>query len=400
MKKKILLILLLNFLIIKLFSIEKGFSKPIRKGWPTHSEMEFQLALERVNNCFDNEDRITYWEIKSSFRDEVFCFTNIMLGDEFYTRFYKKEYKNIRKKLTPEVEQSIKNLHRIYRVENRYILSALLSQYFSNSTDENLTDLIKRLKKPESIKEKLIRSDLYDDKTWSVFQESIPDLIMTWQFLDEVGFYANWSDNILPKINGRIDQLYPEVNKFNIIQDIENVLGFRLPGDTISVYLLYFNKPHSFKIEGNCFLTNYSYSTKIIMNDAVHELVHTIDFSKDEQLASALESLKQDKFLMDKFRNHNPSFGYNTFEGYVEENCVRALDERINRKYGFTKFNKPKKRWKKEDDGMHVLAMAIYYLMEKEHYDEEKETFKNFFLRMIHEDKLIGKIEKIYNRIY
>jgi hypothetical protein len=43
-----------------------------------------------------------------------------------------------------------------------------------------------------------------------------------------------------------------------------------------------------------------------------------------------LGSLRADAFLMDKVNNHNPAFGYNTFEGFIEEDCVQALEQIIN----------------------------------------------------------------------
>ena len=54
------------------------------------------------------------------------------------------------------------------------------------------------------------------------------------------------------------------------------------------------------------------------------------DLKNDSELISALNKLKDDKFFMDKVLNHNTSFGYNSFEGFVEEDCVQALDQIIN----------------------------------------------------------------------
>jgi hypothetical protein len=102
---------------------------------------------------------------------------------------------------------------------------------------------------------------------------------------------------------------------------------------------------------------------------------------------------------MDKVENHDPSFGYNTFEGYVEEDCVQALDMIINEEF-FPDYD-PRDRWKKNDEGMHVLAVALYSVMKDENYNERNEVFRDFLIRIVKEEKLIpGKVEGIYNGFY
>ena len=66
---------------------------------------------------------------------------------------------------------------------------------------------------------------------------------------------------------------------------------------------------------------------------------------------------------MQRVEHHNPSFGYNSFEGFVEEDCVQALDQRIADRLGIAED--PRQRWRRCDDGMHVLAMALYQLLKR-----------------------------------
>jgi len=89
--------------------------------------------------------------------------------------------------------------------------------------------------------------------------------------------------------------------------------------------------------------------------------VHAARLSADAVLKTALGSLRTDTFLMDKINNHNPAFGYNLFEGFIEEDCVQALEQIINEK--FQVEVEAHKRWKQNDDAMHVFAVALYGLM-------------------------------------
>ncbi len=120
---------------------------------------------------------------------------------------------------------------------------------------------------------------------------------------------------------------------------------------------------------------------------AIHELLHPpYDLSKDGQLRKSLETLRADTLLMDKIVNHNRSFGYNSFESFVEEDCVRALDQIIGERFGIE--NDASRRRQEEDDGMHVLAAALYDLMKREKYDGRQENFRDFLLKAISSGKL------------
>jgi hypothetical protein len=123
------------------------------------------------------------------------------------------------------------------------------------------------------------------------------------------------------------------------------------------------------------------------------------NLAHDHELKEALDSLRADAFLMDRINNHNSSFGYNSFEGFVEEDCVQALEQLINEKLRVEV--EARRRWKENDDGMHVLAVALYSLMKHENYDGEKEDFREFLLRMIRSGKLeTGKLKPLYRAFY
>jgi hypothetical protein len=121
--------------------------------------------------------------------------------------------------------------------------------------------------------------------------------------------------------------------------------------------------------------------------------------AQDAILTKALESLQADPFLMDKVNHHNPAFGYNSFSGFVEEDCVQALEQLINEK--FQVAVEPRRRWKENDDGMHVLAVALYRLMKHEKFDGHNQSFRDWLVGTIREGKLkSGKIRELYTQFY
>ncbi len=102
---------------------------------------------------------------------------------------------------------------------------------------------------------------------------------------------------------------------------------------------------------------------------------------------------------MDKILNHNPSFGYNSFDGFIEEDCVRALEQVVTEKLNIAR--EAHTRWEDEDDGIHVFAVALYSLMKQDHFNQRPETFRDFLMRMFKSGKLSpGKIKPLYDAFY
>ncbi|MBN2835517.1 MAG: hypothetical protein JXR48_11190, partial [Candidatus Delongbacteria bacterium] len=97
--------------------------------------------------------------------------------------------------------------------------------------------------------------------------------------------------------------------------------------------------------------------------------------------------------------NHNPAFGYNTLEGYLEENCVRAMDQIINERFNISEDAKT--RWKENDDGMHVFAAALYYVMKQKQFYDSGVGITEFLYNEVTGGELTkGNIVKVYNEFY
>ena len=184
-----------------------------------------------------------------------------------------------------------------------------------------------------------------------------------------------------------------------MIED-ESVLEIPLPPNKITVYLLYYNKPHGIRLTGARFVSNISWPLNILVHNAAHEMLHpSYDLKKDRELREALALFKRDKFLMEKMTQHNRSFGYNSLESYVEEDCVRALDQLAMERLHLARD--PHLRWREEDEGMHVFAAALYRLMKEERFPTSQESFRDFLFRAVRSGKLApGRIQALYEEFY
>jgi hypothetical protein len=335
---------------------------------------------------------VTEWQIESSLKYDALCFLGVLSGDDFYQKFYAREYARFEPRLSVKERAALRNLKRRLKDENKNIISAFLSLYFSASSAETLDEMSAALDDSSRIKANLQKTVYYGAGGWKLFKSVRKDLQVVLKFLKAEQFDLYWQQEILPKINPKTAALAAYLSGYDIVPEVEKHLGFNFASKKIIVYALYFSRPHGMKLTGTRFVTDISYPPDAALRVAIHELLHPpYDLSKDRELKKALDTLRADKLLMDKIRNHNPSFGYNSFESYVEEDCVRALDQLIGERFGIE--NDARRRWKDEDDGMHVLAAALYNLMKQEKYDGRQENFRDFLLRNLLAGKL--SVEKI-----
>jgi hypothetical protein len=343
---------------------------------------------------------ITDWKIEPSLKYDAICLINTLTGDPFYLKHYQREYEKFAKELSDPVKEALAHLQQAIKQDNRLILSAFLSLYFSATDEDTLDGLLKVLENSEDMQKNLKETPYYSDAGWDLFESVRKDLKTVFVFLKDIQFESYWRKYVVPKAVERIKKIHKELPKYNVVAEVEAHLGVRLPSHRITVYLLYFTKPHGLKVTGTRFLTHVDWPFAIVLRNAVHEMMHPpFELGGDEELRKTLSSLENDEFLMDRIRNHDPAFGYNSFEGFIEEDCVQALDQIINERMRIG--IDPRKRWRESDGGMHVFAVALYSVMKEEHFNEKGEPFRDFLVRMIRSKKLApGKIKSIYESFY
>jgi hypothetical protein len=251
------------------------------------------------------------------------------------------------------------------------------------------------VKDSSAMQRNLKATPYYSDAGWKVYEESRGDLEAAFTALKRIHFDTDWQTVVKPQIEKSRAAIAQDLPRYNVIPRIESALGSPRPTNKITVYLLYYSKPHGIKITGMRFLTHYSYPFRIVLRNAIHEMMHPpYDLAHDAALRAALQSLRSDAFLMDKVEHHNPSFGYNTLEGLEEEDCVQALEQILSEPLGMG--GDPHRYWKEQDDGIHVLAVAVYSLMKQQHFPDGKEAFPAFLNRMIQSGALSnGRIEEL-----
>jgi hypothetical protein len=168
--------------------------------------------------------------------------------------------------------------------------------------------------------------------------------------------------------------------KYNIVPAVERYLGFALPSQTITVYVLAYSQPHDTRVTGLRFLTDKSYPFGIVLHSAIHESMHPPYNTNDPTVQEAIDLLSNDPLVVDKVKHHDPSFGYNTVSGYIEEDSVEALEQIVSEQFGVG--NNAHVYWTQHDGGMHVLATAIYTDY-KAALQRHPESYSEWFVRAV-----------------
>jgi hypothetical protein len=342
----------------------------------------------------------TQWRIEPSLKYDALCLLNTLTGDPFYQTYYRKDYAKFASKLTPEAKTAMANLKKVIKDEGQGIISARLCLLFSACDAETLDELIATIEHPATLRANYARTPYWSEEDWARFEKIRGDLIVILNWYKQIKFEAMWRDKNQPIAHAKAENMSAKVSKYDVVPLIEAHLGRPLESNTITVYMLTYSQPHGIKITGTRFLTDVAWPYEIVVRNSVHEMMHPpYRLEGDAELAAVLDSLRADKYVMDKVEHHNPSFGYNSLEGFVDEDCVQALDQIINEKLGIA--DKAKNRWRESDDGMHVLAVALYQMMREEKYPTPDKSFRDFLVRMNKEGKFKpGEIERRHKVMY
>jgi len=166
---------------------------------------------------------------------------------------------------------------------------------------------------------------------------------------------------------GRVREVASALSGYDVVKWQEKLTG-RTFDPTINVVLLAFSKPHGAKMLDQTFLQAADYDTATTVRIAAHEMLHP-PFPMDGAAAKAvLAVLAKDPLIPRIVREHDPKWGYTTLDGMLNEDVCEAVDQLISEALGVAR--NPADRWRRADDGIHVLAGGLYGLLREDRWVE------------------------------
>src|SRR5262245_6424807 len=331
---------------------------------------------------------VTDWQLKPSLKYDALCLLNALSGDPYYLEYYRAEYDHFHPLFTREEQSALARLKQVIKDEGHGIISAKLALYFSAVDDSTLRQMIRTAHESSAMKAALEKTAYWSAEEWQNYEAAQPALEVALKALDRVGFASYWAVNAKPKIERRIAELSRDLPHYDITSVVESFLGFALPSHSITIYLLAYSEPHGIRITGLRFLTHVSYPFRIVLHNAIHESMHPPYDAGNPDVRQSIDVLGKDSLVVEKVEHHDPSFGYNTASGYIEEDSVQALEQIISEEFGMP--GKPCEYWRLQDGGMHVLAAAIYTEYKATASDARSEPYSRWFTRAVKDGRLRG----------
>lgn len=340
----------------------------------------------------------TRWRIEHAAKYDAACLIGILAGDPFYTRYYEDELAELRSILSDRTLEAAAEGYEVFR-DARVLAGPWLALAWSAVDGDALEDAIAATARPQAMRERLRATDYWDAREWAVFERARPSLLRMLRGLEDADFADWWRQAAEKPSRKKARALAPQLENVDVVPLIEKAVGRDLPSNDVTLIAARLCRPHGIRITGARFLLDIVDSRNplpIAVATAVHEMVHPPFDPGDERIARLVQVLRQDGFVYGRWQQHDPAFGYNTFEGYVDENVTKAVDQVIGERVGMTFMDDPVQRWIDNDEGMHVLAAAVYELMKKERFLDGSEDATAFLDRMVREGKLApGRVEAL-----
>lgn len=327
--------------------------------------------------------------VKKSYNLDLLNFFNVITGDEFYTKYHLEAYLSFKDLLSDESNYAIKAL---VEANESSMLGPMLCLVFSSLPGFDTMKLQELTNKKEILKDSFSKTVYYDEKEWEKQEGAIDIVLSIITELEEKGFYEYWVRERLPLIDRSRVELEEYLSRYNINEDIENMLGNR-GIDEITVYLASFASPHGMKICGNNFISDVTFPKETTLLVAIHEMFHPPYNANN--ILEELKLIGEEAFFRHAFETKNPQYGYAEINGFIEENVVEAMSLIIGEKIGIVED--PIEYLKKHDDGSHVFSVILmkYFKLYRKPKDK---SFEEYFKELIR--KLpFGQFEAEYRDI-
>lgn len=309
----------------------------------------------------------TQWRVRSSEALDAIAFLGPLSGRDIYRTPYAVEADAFAPNLPEAIRADIPRLWNEAEQAGFGLFWPVLANVVSGARADTLDALIEALAEPETrIRPAFQASSNWTESDWTWFAPQAARIRGVFIALRDAGFLAFHRERTT-ELEGQVRDTARSLASYDVIRWQEKLTG-RSFDPVIDVVLLRWSKPHGVKVQGQTFLQSGDYNTATTVRIAAHEMLHP-PFPMDGPAArAAMAVLERDALIMRIVREHDPKWGYTTLEGLLNEDICEALDQLISEALGVAR--NPADRWRRADDGMHVIAAGLYGLLREDRWVE------------------------------
>ena len=310
----------------------------------------------------------TRWNVVGSEGFDAIAFLGALSGGELYRDRYAAQIAAFAPRLPAAIRADVPRLAAEADASKFGLLWPVLANALSGAGVTTLGSVIALLSDPDArVRPSYARNPSGSESDWAWLKANASRLERVLVAMRDAGFATFRLQQLGPEFDARVAEEARALAHYDVVRWQEKLTG-RTFDPTINVVLLAFAKPHGAKMQGQTFLQGFGNDTATTVRIAAHEMLHP-PFPMDGPAATAaLAVLEKDPLIPRIVREHDPKWGYTTLTGLVNEDVCQALDQLISEALGVAR--NPADRWRKADDGIHVLAAGLYGLLRQDKWVE------------------------------
>lgn len=314
-----------------------------------------------------SEEMRTRWAVRESEGFDALCFLCPLSGGELYMRYYADDVAVFSPQLPPAIRADIPAIWQEAEEDGFGLLGPNLCTMLSGGDLTSIDGAIAMIAEPESrIRPEYEASPYWSAEDWEWFTAHAPRLHAILSAMRDAGF-AQFRSERTGELADRVGDVQAALGSYDVVRWQEKLTG-RSFDPEIGIVLLQFSKPHGIKVQGQNFLQAIDYDTATTVRIAAHEMLHPPIPMDGAAATAAMEALGRDPLITRIVADHDPRWGYTSLEGLLNEDMAQALDQLISEALGVAR--NPADRWRNADDGMHVLAGALYGMLREDRWVE------------------------------
>ncbi|MDH0863368.1 hypothetical protein [Mitsuaria sp. GD03876] len=333
----------------------------------------------------------TRWKVRASEGADAIAFLGPLSGTQLYLDFYADDAAAFAPRLPEAIRADVGRLWNEATKDGFGLLGPNLQVLFSaNGNDATIDTLLTALQSRQTlILPGYQASSYWSESDWAWFDRAAPRLDAILGAMREAGFAAFRQERIGTDLDRRIAEVSRALAGFDVITWQEKLTGRRFDPE-IQIVLLQFSKPHGIKVQGQTFLQSADYDTATTVRIAAHEMLHPPVPMEGPAATAALAAFERDTLITTIVRDHDPRWGYTTLKGMLNEDLVQALDQLISEALGVGR--NPADRWRKADDGMHVIAAGLYGLLRQDRWIETGGSLEQWLAKAVADGRLAPEV--------
>ena len=348
----------------------------MKSGYLAGTAAVLALFAASVPVVESQQEQTTEWVVTAAAGMDALLMIGAASGDILQADIFEESIALMRGRMSAESVAAMDRLDQTLRVDGERLTGPFLAFLFSAGNVSTLDDVLASAMDPDThLKPGLQASGNWDDGRYAEAVELMPDVILALEGLRAIGFEDWYENTIIPNVQAGVQRNLAAVSPYDIIPEQARLLGRELD-PRIEILIVRFNQPYGIRIIGQRFISYYGWDAQIQLRVAAHEIFHPPFDLQDETLRAKSADWAADPWFQSIVENHNPGFGYNSLRGVVNEDSTQALDQIVAERLGFARD--PSERWNTADDGMHMLAAALYHAMKEDGFDEAGGTYADW----------------------